>query len=218
MALLQYLRDNFDDNSRDTGLWNTGNVFGNANTGMTLAETNGRLEIGLAASASGFISDGYVSVTTWDLTNSWAAVRLVQKHADTGNAECYMALAITADNMIRIGTFDATFYIDQFVASDFASLFTEAYSATTHAWFRIRNEGGMLFFEVASSGANDPPSAWTVKWSMAAPFAITALTVYLSGGTEDGGASPGTVIWDGFNTSTTPKNRGNQYFLTHIAC
>jgi len=72
------------------------------------------------------------------------------------------------------------------------------YNATNHAWWRIREAAGTIFFDTAPDA-----STWTNFWSVTYTMAITALTA----GAFAGVFSPGTVTGTAFitNINTNPN-------------
>jgi hypothetical protein len=69
------------------------------------------------------------------------------------------------------------------------------YNATQHAWWRIRESGGTIFWETAPDG-----KSWTTLVMAAAPaFSLDALDVSLVGGTWEVETSPGAVAYSSFN-------------------
>ena len=71
------LTDNFNDNVLNTGIWTKDNLFsGNTDTAVTVAETNGRIEIGpLSATLTGTHYNG-IRTGTLNFTNSTASVEV----------------------------------------------------------------------------------------------------------------------------------------------
>lgn len=75
---------------------------------------------------------------------------------------------------------------------------TLTYNSTTHAWWRIHESGGTIFWDTSTNG-----TAWTNRASVANPFAVTALLCQIGVLTYDntGTPSPTTSIFDHFNTT-----------------
>lgn len=161
MALMQTLRDNFNDSSI-AAIWTSDNG----------SETGGRMAI--AANTSSGTYNTVVSVGTNDLTASYALVELV----DAGN------LALNTMEVYPVELYDATFSDYLYWALEYATdelvaykidgatteLYRVAYSATTHRWMRIREAGGTIFFDTSENG-----KLWTNRATTTVGFAITAL-------------------------------------------
>ena len=76
-----------------------------------------------------------------------------------------------------------------------------AYSATTHAWLRIRESAGTVYWDSAPSSASNPPAPgdWVNLQSATVTSAVTAITVYL----ETYGTVSANTEFDCVNTSLT---------------
>jgi hypothetical protein len=81
---------------------------------------------------------------------------------------------------------------------------TATYSPTTHAWFRIREASGTVYFETSPDGVT-----WSVFDSLADPFSAAtmgALRVQMAAGTYANEVSSTTCAWDSVNTSGSVVN------------
>lgn len=187
MAKLYGLIDSFNDNSRDTALWNS---FG---TGV--AEANGRIEFTLPASTIGYM--GYTSVTTWDATASEARVRVDSAgNQSLASLEVYpIILYQNASNNVNFLISGNTLRAYRRVAGVNTQLATMAYSATTHKFLRIREAAGTTYWEYSAKGAT-----WTTLHSAANPITLTAVEVQIEAGTYGSEASGTSVHIDEFNT------------------
>jgi hypothetical protein len=77
---------------------------------------------------------------------------------------------------------------------------TATYSPTTHAWFRIREASGTVYFETSSDG-----STWSVFDSLADPFSAAtmgALRVQMAAGTYANEVSSTSCAWDSVNITS----------------
>lgn len=197
------LTDNFNDNSRDTAKWNVGNPFALNATGITVAETSGQLRV--TPDTLTDVYSGYLSASSHSLTGSSAYVKLVQPLSG-GSTESIFSLNSDSSNCVMWYEAAGTLRATQKVANGNTHRYTIAYSSSTHAWLRIRESGGTTYWDTAPSTASDPPqeSDWVNRASIANPITLTALTVYVGGGCySPNTVTPGTVIWDGFNTAST---------------
>ena len=91
------LSDDFNDNSRDTSKWNWASFSrpGSAFDALVqVREQNQRLEITPRALVSGTHFNGYVSVATWNLTDSRASVEVVQSTDTSDYAETVFGVGI----------------------------------------------------------------------------------------------------------------------------
>jgi hypothetical protein len=191
MALFETLTDNFDDNSLDAGKW--------TNYGSNVSETSQQLQV--TTTLAGDYA-GIQSFTTYDLTGSSARVQVV----DAGNQaltslEVYPCLLqIDASNYITWLVAGGNIAVYKKVAGVSTSLFSTAYSSTTHTWFRIRESGGTTYWDTSDG------FTWTNRHSVANPITVTTLYADLQVGTWQAEASTTTVKFDNFNLG--PKNGG----------
>lgn len=159
MPLTGGLRDNFNDNSVDPVKWpNNYNTVGSLPT-----ETGGRARVDCDTGFSGYASD-----TTYTLENSSARCRVFPPAAG-GGTEVWAQLLVTSSTS---GT-DAVMEVD--VASGELTMANRAgfsdpgaavipYDPVDHAWCRIREAGGTLFFDTSADGIT-----WTNRHSDTSP-------------------------------------------------
>jgi hypothetical protein len=182
------IEDNFDDNIFDTTKWTRWN-------GTQEAEANNELEITTTTSA---VYYGVNSVGRYDLTASSVFLQWV----DEGNTafssyEAYpLQLLLDSSNKLQILNAGGTVYYKKVVATSSTTLATEAYSATNHAWLRIREASGTVYFDRSSDGIS-----WTnvTSTTVASLFAVTSLYVEISAGCWAVEASTTTMKIDNFN-------------------
>jgi hypothetical protein len=72
---------------------------------------------------------------------------------------------------------------------------TIAYSATNHAWWRIREVNGVVYYDVSADGLS-----WTNLWSTAYAIAVTSMTVQCYA-KDNGSGLSGTSTFANFNTN-----------------
>lgn len=162
---LEQLGDDFDDGTVDTARW-VGN-FG------TVTETDGRARI----SAIAGVPSGFESARQWRLWGTNATARLVTVPGGGGNGRTsFMVNAQTSG--IRVG-FEYNASTGLLSCKEDVGFFDGSpvnltYNATTHAWLRIREAGGTLYWETSEDGY-----VWTVRRSGAAPVWIGADQVTL---------------------------------------
>ncbi|SDN78842.1 hypothetical protein [Geodermatophilus sp. DSM 45219] len=172
MPNLSTLTDDFNDNATDTTLW-PGN-YG------TTSEVGGRARVSVPATGSASYS-GYESqrIYTFDETG-WYRVYPQAKNGATST--CYTAITVSSTGQAA-GT-DVSMYVDMIPATPVIRMMlrvgywesahtTVNYSATTHAWWRVRRSGSNLIFETAPDNAGQPGTA-TARRTVAAPAWVTA--------------------------------------------
>lgn len=142
---------------------------------------------------------GYPSLITtgqYDLIGSYAAVQLVSPPAvGTGTTQAYvLQLRLDGNNLVQWFYGAGNMLADYVVGGGETPLSTVAYSSTTHAWLRIREASGTIFWDTSADGVT-----WNNAASLANPFALTALNVYVAAGYYGTEPTPGTLVLDNLN-------------------
>lgn len=186
MALTASIRDNFNDNTRNTSIWNQ---FG------SVSETGGKLVV--TSTISSAVYGGYTSVNTYDLTGSYAYARVV----DAGNQSLTswqatpILLALDASNNLSWYVNAGNIHAQNQVAGVYTDIKGDvAYDSAVHKYFRIRESSGTIYWDYSTNG-----KAWTNYTSTANPFAITALEVDIIAGTYSPELSQTSATFDNFN-------------------
>jgi len=208
-------KDSFDGGTLNASKW-AGFVL--QGTG-SFTQSNGRLNIAVTSSGA---SDRTIveSLTLTTLAGCAAFARLaqaVQTSANVNGAEA--AFQLTTDDGANYVAWhqksDGSLSAQRMVASVVVEAVSVAYTPATHAWLRIRETAGTIYWETAPSSAQDPPreEEWVVRHSKATAdvgFAITALRIHFLTQVFDAGAGvPSTAAqWDCVNART-------QGVLTH---
>lgn len=192
MARVETLTDNFNDNSMDTSLWTL-----QVGTGTT-AETNGQLVLTPASNNPGATYDGYSSVNTYDLTSSRASIECVQGVTAINGNEQSFTLEASTGNSITILLGGSNNLIFRLRTAGVTNDTGVTRNDTTMRWWRIRESGGLVFYETSPNG-----STWTVRRATSVSFAITSVRVKMTAGTWQNVASPGIGIFDNLNTLDT---------------
>jgi hypothetical protein len=204
MALAETLQDNFNDNSFNSGLWELDTLTQSVSTGVTVNETNQRLEITPETSLTGSRYRGYRSVATYDLTGSYVLVEVPQV-AGPGNTDTILAALVDASNFYRILKESSLLYFQDVVASTYTNV-NIIYNATNHRWWRIRHvvSGDTIRFDTSPDG-----QAWTEQRSIARVLTITAMDIGVEAGTFESTASIVPAHFDNFNIAggTLPTRR-----------
>lgn len=161
MALIGTLTDNFNDNSIGP---NWGNSYGGA------LETGGRARLPCVAGQY----SGYQTAKDWTLAGSTAYVQLPLAAAVNGATveaqTMFNIIQATAGTTIaiNINTVANTIRFESNVNYVDGSAVSLTYNASTHAWLRIRESGGTLFWDTSTDG-----SSWTNRRSISTPAWVT---------------------------------------------
>lgn len=163
MPAIATLVDDFDDNTINTTLWS--GRFG------TVSETGGRARAACTTDYAAF-----VSAASYTLAGSSVYARVYPPAAGGAATTAYAQMVVLSSTE---GT-EAGFQINAVGGQlrcmanvgywdDTATVLT--YSATTHAWLRLREAAGSLLWETSPDG-----TTWTTRRTLATPAWVTAGT------------------------------------------
>src|SRR5207253_4588177 len=99
------------------------------------------------------------SVSTYSLAGSQAAVKVARVPSSAGNVDVQFSLLVDGRNYVQWfyqGNVLYAFWSKSGTRRQVAKL---TYSATAHAWWRIRESGGKVYWETSADGAVYSPQA-----------------------------------------------------------
>ena len=155
-AAVARIDDNFNDNVIDPVLWRW--CFG------VVSETGGRARVGCSTAYAAYVSD-YI----YSLKESSVHVRLFPPAAGGATAEALAQLVVSStpdgtDTIMEVnaatGLLRMANRVDYFDGSEVSI----PYSATNHAWLRIREAAGTTYWETSPDGVT-----WTTRRSSVSP-------------------------------------------------
>lgn len=120
------------------------------------------------------------AVPLHDLTGSFVFVKPTLPALGTGTRETFLEVVgdeAAAQNKLRMYVSGATLTAAKLVAGVTTGSATATYNATTHAWWRIRESGGTVFWDYSADGLS-----WTNLYNVATPFAITGCWLNIASG------------------------------------
>lgn len=187
MALTSEIVDTFNDNVI-SDIWTPEGVL------ARIVEAGGQMSI-LHTAASEY--NTLPSTVFYDLTSSYFLTEVVNvgnqslvsheviagARADTNNGFWFTAGGGFLKAFKRIGG----------VNTQVGSSLT--LNTNQHKWWRIREVSGTLFWDTSPNSSD-----WKVQWSLANPFAITAVQPYLQSGCYATEASASLAVFDNFNS------------------
>lgn len=190
---METLVDLFNQTSLNTGLW--GQFTGG---GATMGYSSAGAECIYPASSTS-ATDGEVdSILAYDLTASYAYLQVLAIPSALTNADALMTLKdLSTSDQLRWVVEAGTLYA-QYYNGTFNTVFSATFDPVAHAWWRIRESSGTIFWDTAPDGLT-----WTNQGSLATPFAVTALTAEVGGVCYENETSPGVFQWNNFNTLST---------------
>jgi acid phosphatase len=201
------LADDFNDASLNTSKWLANNLFsGFTDSTVAITETTA-LAIGpLKQNTDGSHYNGIRSQTSFDFTNGYSYVQLVQGPNPLTAADAFFTIGLNVDNCYRMYVESGNLIVQKKIGGAKSTMLTVTFNSTNHAFWRMRHDAvsGQIVFETAPSNAGTP-GTWTVLYSEpwnTAGVPLNAVTFELKAGTwRIEGANPGTVIFDNFKAA-----------------
>lgn len=202
MAVLQ---DSFTNTSLNTGLWTE--VTGGS---ATVSYSSAGAQTNFPGSSTSATVGNIVSNVTYDLSSSYAYLHVVTLPDNATNADAELRLIFNPTNILRWVKEGGTLYAQKEVAGATTTLTSFSFSATTHAWWRIRESGGTVNFETSPDFA-----AWTTQTTTATSslFPITNLTVRNGGSCFENETNPGVFLFNSFNVNIHQTTMNNYQFV-----
>jgi len=199
------LADDFNDNSLNTTKWTAANLFsGFTDAGLPTLETNQRLEIGpMLTQTAGSHYNGLRAATSYNFTNAYCYVELVQAPASNTTADAMLTIGKDVDNYYRIYVESGTLVLQKKIGGAKATLLSVSYSGVNHRYWRIRHEEATnkVVMEVAGNNGGVPGS-WTQLYSEVwntSGVPVGSVQVEMKGGTWQSEVNGGgKVIFDNF--------------------
>lgn len=183
-----YLRDDFTDNSI-AAAWASSYANGSA----TKSEASSQARFALPNSTAGSHGAAYLTDGTYDLTGAAAFINVAQMVATGVAAQAFFDLIMDSSNRLRWIQESNTLKAQTIIAGVTTDRYSATWNATTYKYWRFSELSGTVYFESSSNG-----TSWTTRFSMAAPFAVTALSIQF-GASCGNVASPGAFHVEEFN-------------------
>lgn len=190
MALIETLIDNFNDSVASDLLWDK--------TSAQISVIGGRLEF-LTTLASQY--DTYSSKTTYNLTASYAQIKVIDASGGTLTSYDATPISLTKDAnnsiswVIYGGQIRAYANVGGGGNTELAGV---AYTTSNPIWLRIRESGGTVYWDYSLTGLD---GSWTNlhNATVASLFAVTTLTANVVVGHWNVEVDTFTAIFDDFN-------------------
>jgi len=202
------LEDSFDDDSLNLSKWAPNNLFsGFTDAAVPVTEINQGLRIGaLLQGQTGSHYNGIRSSNTYDFTGAFCFVELVQAPISSTKADAMLSVGRDANNYYRVYVEEGTLICQKRVSGVKTNLFTAAFDAVAHRYWRIRHDQatGNVVFETAPDNSG-VPGIWVVRSSEAwntASVPLAGIIFEIKAGTwQAESVSPGPVVFDNFKAS-----------------
>jgi len=203
---LAQLGDDFDDGQVNTSRWTT-------NTSGSGTETaDGRLRIAINPG----VDTNFTSVRQWTLASSKVTAKLCAVPALNGSSNCAASMwVLSTTSGTRIGwRYDAsTGVLAAMSQTGFAdgTPTNLTYNAIDHAWLRVREASGTVYWETSNDGA-----FWTTRRTLVTPAWVTSQQVALDFPTTRTGGTSGYIEWDLVGAEVKPRFWGvvNEFPVT----
>jgi hypothetical protein len=184
MAKISTLIDDFQDNSIDVSKWT---VTGGA-------ETSGRARLTPSTSFA-----FWAAATSYDLTSSQitSEVPVVTPAGFTGSLQSGISIQRDVNNLIGMRKFGTELICSKKVAGVSSDLSFTPYNATNHRYWRIRESGGIVYWETSATGVG----AFFIQntATVASLFPMTVVTPYFFAGFSGFEFAPGTLEIEAVN-------------------
>jgi hypothetical protein len=189
------LSDDFNDGVRDASIWSLGILSrstSNFDSTVSVTESGGRLIITPHSNVSGSRYNGYLSVSTWDITGGRASVEVAQ--VTTGSAVTVFSIGSNKDNWYSFRLKGSTLYLERRISGSTSSQKIK-YNALMHRFWRIRHNAASdsIVYETSADGAG-----WSAASTVARQISLAAVRMELIAGTTSSVASPGSAHFDNF--------------------
>lgn len=208
MAKLATLTDDFEDGSINPSLWVP-------DAGVT--ETGGQLVVTPALSLQHCIT-----VNTYDATESSIVIHIptVTPVGTSGTLACGAILRLDPNNQVGFVKGGSNLICQKQVAGVNSAVSTFAYNAATQSYWRLRESGGIFFWDTGFDGVN-----WTPRFSTFVAtnlFPLSSIKFYVYAVYSGAEASPGTVRLSSVNLGLQITSAGiststgsARLFVTH---
>jgi hypothetical protein len=159
---------------------------------VSVTESGGRLIITPHSNVSGSRYNGYLSVSTWDITGGRASVEVAQ--VTTGSAVTVFSIGSNKDNWYSFRLKGSTLYLERRISGSTSSQKIK-YNALMHRFWRIRHNAASdsIVYETSADGAG-----WSAAFTVARQISLAAIRMELIAGTTSSVASPGSAHFDNF--------------------
>lgn len=201
------LSDNFNDNSL-AAVWDAGTI----GAGSTTSEVNQQIEMAPGASVAGAESylDAGAFVPKWYMVGDGWFVNLKQlliAHA-TDTQQSFQVIANDFNQFyFRVDGSPQQIVAGHQTGGTDTDLVSATYSSSTHAWIRIREASGVIYWDTSPDGLS-----WTNFTSLAAPWSPASVYIKFQA-IANNVASPGVTIWDSLNiTPSVSANKSMGFF------
>jgi hypothetical protein len=160
--------------------------------GCTLTETGGQLVAKLPVNLVGYCA--YISSASYDLTESEVVIEVPSMVNTATLADAFLRIESEGEGYLEFVQSEGMLEFRREKGGMGVTLGGVLYNPANHRWWRVREKGGITFYEHSSDGM-----AWQIGAQEATALDVTAIDIHIGGGTYQGVAAPGEVHFDNFN-------------------
>lgn len=161
-------------------------------SGCTTSEAGGQLTLTLSAGVADYC--GYSSHTGFDLTGDAVVVKSEILVGTPPELQAFLAVEAPNGDALEINYKGGQLRFFKWVGGTDFFLGSVPYSILMHRWWRLREAGGMTYWETSPDGVT-----WTVRESEPDPFPLTSLDLSLIIGAETAPGEDASAAFDDFN-------------------
>jgi hypothetical protein len=189
--------DTFATTIRDASRWTLGVIDegpGSHQATVPFSQGDGTLTIRPLAATGGLNFAGYDSAQVWDITGRGAAVQVLTTTNASSAASTILALSLDSLNWYRCAFEGGELHLQQRV-NGVKTTVSLPYSASAHAWWRIRHvpASDAILWETSADGIT-----WATRRTETRRLDIVGMTVELQAGTYRSETSPGVATFARF--------------------
>lgn len=189
MASISTLKDLFNQNTLNTGVWTQ---FTGGSATMTYASSGAQVNYPSSSTSS---TDGDISSNSgYDLTGSGIFIHGITMPASATSADAEIRLKQDATNWYRWVYEGGTLFAQKQIAGVTVTIFSVTYNSSTHAYWRISESGGTITWSTSTDGIT-----FTSRGTFANTLTITAMVVLIAGTCFQNESNPGTYKWNNLN-------------------
>lgn len=134
------------------------------------------------------------SASTYDLMDSYFRCKITGVPGDT-NVDAAIGIRLDASNILQMVIEGTTIFADTIIATVETGHNGRTYSAITDLWIQIRESKGVTYFETSPDAID-----WKVLYSVATPFAVNNVALFIAAVEYASTATPGSLTIDKANT------------------
>lgn len=194
MAAMSTLQDAFNTGSLNTSLWTQ---FTAGSATFTYAASGAKVNYPASSTNA---TDGDISSNSgYDLTGSSIYMHGITMPSSATSADAEIRLKQNGSNWYRWVYEGGTLFAQKQIAGVTATIFSVAYSSSTHAYWKIAESGGTITWSTSSDGVT-----YTSRGTFVNTLTITAMTVLIAGTCFQNETNPGAYKWN--NVNVIPGN------------